>query len=132
MVLNNMAGTGILASWDCMAPCGRFIEIGMKDMLSHRSLPMLQFARNASFAAVDIASMSKECPRMLSKMLTEILKLFERGVLRNVSPLKTYSISQLDEAFRCLRSGTSAGKAVIEIDPQAQVPVSAPTGLLIS
>ena len=45
VMLNSLSGAGLLASWECVAPYGRFIEIGKKDKLSHRSLPMLQFAK---------------------------------------------------------------------------------------
>ncbi|CAH0022093.1 unnamed protein product [Clonostachys rhizophaga] len=121
VVLNSLAGSGLSASWDCIAPYGRFIEIGKKDILSRRVLPMHPFARNVSFAAVDIASMGKERPRMLSSMLLKILDLFQSGRLKSVFPLKTFSVGQVEESLRYLQSGINAGKAVVETEPQMRV-----------
>lgn len=58
--LNSLAGEGLVASWECTAPCGRFLEIGKKDTFSHQNLPMFQFSRNVTFSAIDIASMELE------------------------------------------------------------------------
>ncbi|KAI8964564.1 hypothetical protein F5Y11DRAFT_345269 [Daldinia sp. FL1419] len=57
IVLNSLAGDALIASWECVASFGRFIEIGKKDISSHNKLPMFQCARNVSFSAVDIAAM---------------------------------------------------------------------------
>ncbi|KAI0144465.1 putative polyketide synthase [Xylariaceae sp. FL1272] len=122
VVLNSLAGPGLLASWESIAPYGRFMEIGKKDIASRRDLPMSHFSRNVSFMAVDIAAMSKERPRMLSNMLATILKLFATGALRSVVPLTAFPISQTEEALRYLQTGTNAGKAVVEVNPCAQVP----------
>ncbi|KAI1179866.1 putative polyketide synthase [Nemania sp. FL0916] len=122
VVLNSLAGQGLLASWECIAPYGRFIEIGKKDIASRHSLPMLQFARNVMFAAVDIAAMGIERPKMVSEILGKLLKLFKTGTLHSVTPLKTFPISQVEQALRYLQIGTNTGKAVIEVDPQTKVP----------
>lgn len=53
------------ASWQCVAPYGRFIEIGKVDIRANSSLPMAGFAKNVSFCAVDmhdIAINNKEGP----------------------------------------------------------------------
>ncbi|KAI1759001.1 putative polyketide synthase [Hypoxylon sp. FL1150] len=121
VVLNSLAGDALIASWECVAPFGRFVEIGKKDIFSHNKLPMFQFARNISFSAVDIGAMISERPELIRDSLRCIADLFERGVLRAPSPLTSFSISQVQSAFRHLQSGNNSGKVVVEIDPEDTV-----------
>lgn len=39
VVLNSLSGDSLLASWECIAPFGRFVEIGKADIGSNSSLP---------------------------------------------------------------------------------------------
>lgn len=124
VVLNSLAGDALVASWECVAPFGRFVEIGKKDIFSHKTLPMFQFARNVSFAAVDLASMAQERPDLVQSGLRGVLDLFQRGILHMPSPVKSFPISDVEGAFRFLQSGTNAGKVVLEVDSEEVVPVS--------
>ncbi|KAK7724612.1 putative secondary metabolism biosynthetic enzyme [Diaporthe eres] len=122
VVLNSLAGDALVASWECVAPFGRFVEIGKKDIFSHKTLPMFQFARNVSFAAVDLASMAQERPDLVQSGLRGVLDLFQRGILHMPSPVKSFPISDVEGAFRFLQSGTNAGKVVLEVDSEEVVP----------
>ena len=124
VVFNSLSGSSLVASWECIAPYGRFIEIGKRDITARHDLPMFRFAQNVTFSAIDVAAMTKERPELVSNALRNILELFGKGVLRPVFPMKAFSISQVEEAFRFLQSGKNAGKVVIDIDHHAQVPVS--------
>lgn len=123
VVLNSLAGPSLLASWECVAPYGRFIEIGKRDIMSRRNLPMFQFAKNKTFSSIDIAAMGRERPDLINKCLREVLKLFSDGALRMVLPTKIFPIDQVESAFRYLQSGKNPGKVVVEVDPTIQVPV---------
>lgn len=54
-------------------------------------------------------------------MLGRIIKLFESKVLRPIQPITTYSIKQIEEAFRFLNSRKHTGKAVLSIEPSSTV-----------
>lgn len=123
VVLNSLSGASLLASWECIAPYGRFIEIGKRDILDRRNLPLAQFERNVTFSAIDIAAMATERPDLVSRSLTSVLKLFKNGALRVVHPFKTFSILQVEEAFRYLQTGKNSGKVVVEVEPSTQVMV---------
>ncbi|KAI0376971.1 putative polyketide synthase [Hypomontagnella monticulosa] len=122
VVLNSLTGDALIASWECVAPYGRFVEIGKKDIYSHKSLPMFQFARNVSFCAVDLASMTEEKPVLIQDALRYIIDGFNRGVLQMPSPQKSFPISEIESAFRYLQTGNNPGKVVIEVEPQDVVP----------
>jgi len=55
VILNSLAGDMLHESWKCLAPCGRFIDIGKRDMLLSGRLNMSGFVRNNIYAAVDLA-----------------------------------------------------------------------------
>jgi len=54
VVLNSLAGDILHESSKCLAPCGRFIDIGKRDMLLSGKLDMSGFLRNNIYAAVDL------------------------------------------------------------------------------
>ncbi|KAI1490502.1 putative polyketide synthase [Biscogniauxia mediterranea] len=121
VVLNSLAGDALFASWDCIAPFGRFIEIGKKDIFSHNKLPMFQFGRNVSFSAIDLATMAQERPDLIHSGLRGVIDLFERRILRLPTPIKTFPISDIEGAFRYLQSGANSGKVALDVDPDAIV-----------
>ncbi|KAM3072030.1 hypothetical protein ACMFMF_007424 [Clarireedia jacksonii] len=121
VVLNSLSGEGLAASWECIAPYGRFIEIGKKDIFSHNTLQMYHFARNVTFSAVDLSNMSTERPELLLKSLNAILSLVAKGELKPSQPMQVYGVSELEKAFRRMQSGKNSGKIVIEMRPDDYV-----------
>ncbi|KAF2498730.1 putative polyketide synthase [Lophium mytilinum] len=126
VVLNSLSGASLLASWECVAPYGRFIEIGKRDILDRRNLPLAQFERNVTFSAIDIAAMATERPDLVSRSLANVLRLFENGALKVVRPFETFPIARVEEAFRYLQTGKNSGKVVVEMMPSAHVPALIP------
>ncbi|MCJ1283861.1 hypothetical protein MMC26_003192 [Xylographa opegraphella] len=122
VVVNTLSGEGLRTSWECIAPSGRFIEAGLKDILSHGSLPMFQFAKNAMFASVDFTYMKKDKSQELHEIMQEVMKLMKDKKLSELRPIHVYKSSQLVEAYRYLQSGKSTGKTVIEFHPTDEVP----------
>lgn len=124
VILDSLAGEGLIASWECIAPFGRFIEIGKKDVFAHGSLPMFPFARNVTFSFVDIAGMSQERPEMLHGLMKEVMSLVEKKKLCVPQPLHIYGVSEVEKAFRYLQSGQNTGKVIIEMRKDDMVQVS--------
>lgn len=123
VILNSLAGESLVASWECIAPYGRFIEIGKKDILSNSKLPMYPFRKNTSFSCLDGFTLQAERPMQVRESFKTILNLFAEGKLHAVRPLHSYSISNVEEAFRLMQDGKIAGKIVLEVTPNVQVPV---------
>ncbi|KAI0147452.1 putative polyketide synthase [Xylariaceae sp. FL1272] len=124
LVFNSLAGDALIASWDCVAPYGRFIEIGKKDIFSHEKLPMFQFARNVSFSAVDLGAMIRDRSWMVRDTLNQVLDLFDGGLVQLPSPMQTFSFGQIEAAFRHLQGGTNFGKVAVEVNADEVIPVS--------
>ncbi len=117
MVLNSLAGDALVASWECIAPFGRFLEIGKKDIFSHNKLPMFPFGKNVSYSGVDLTAIFRHRPELVQVAFREIIDLFSKKVLRVPEPKKQFPISEVEQAFRYLQTGANAGKVVVEVDP---------------
>ncbi|KAH9897410.1 fatty acid synthase S-acetyltransferase [Xylariomycetidae sp. FL2044] len=116
VVLNSLAGDGLLSSWKCVAPFGRFIEIGKADIVANSDLPMGSFARNVSFSAVDLHHMIETEPDLFSTILANTMALFEKGDIHPPQPLHIYSLSKVEDAFRYLQSGKNTGRIVLRVE----------------
>jgi NADPH:quinone reductase-like Zn-dependent oxidoreductase len=54
LVLNSLSGELLHASWRCVAPFGKMIELGKADFLGMAALDMHPFLANRSYTGVDI------------------------------------------------------------------------------
>lgn len=115
VVLNSLAGEGLFESWSCLAPYGRFVEIGKKDILSNASLPMLQFNKSVSFSAFDGSIWMTERPQKAQKGIRCIMDMFERKVFRTAAPLHVHDVCEIRSVFRKMADGKSSGKAVLSV-----------------
>jgi len=72
VVLNSLAGDSLIASWECIAPYGRFVEIGKKDIMKNSNLPMYIFRQNASFISSDNFQWIVDRPKQYRKVLEKV------------------------------------------------------------
>ncbi len=125
VIINSLAGEALRNTWEeCLAPLGRFIEIGKKDIMSLGQLPMATFAKNVTFASVDLMLHLREMPAFVGEMLARVVQLWVEGKISVQKPLEIYEVSRIEEAFRLMQSGKNKGKMVITFGPQDLVPVS--------
>ncbi|KAJ5758194.1 uncharacterized protein N7511_006888 [Penicillium nucicola] len=121
VILNSLAGESLLASWECIAPYGRFLEIGKRDILSNQGLPMAQFLRNVTYSGVDLAAMSIERPEVCAAALEKVFASVQEGKLHPSQPIHQHGVGEIEKAFRILQGGQHVGKMVLEMRPEDQV-----------
>ncbi|RYP56728.1 hypothetical protein DL771_011667 [Monosporascus sp. 5C6A] len=121
VVLNSLVGEGLRASWECIAPYGRFVEIGKADIIANSELPMAYFARNVTFRAVDLRHIRLYQQELGKRLLHKVMEMAENGAIHFPRPLRIYKISEVEEAFRYLQSGKNSGRTVIAPDHPAGV-----------
>lgn len=127
VIINSLSGEGLFASWNIIAPHGRFIELGKKDIAANNSLPMRPFLRRATFTALEIGAMAADFGVLGKEIIDHVLSMFIKGDLRPVENFEVLPISQLKEGMRALQSGKSIGKIVFNMADDAPVPVSKPS-----
>ncbi|KAN0092149.1 BcPKS8, polyketide synthase [Hyaloscypha variabilis] len=133
LVLNSLAGDCLRETWDSLAHFGRFIEIGKRDITGNTRLEMARFEHNAMFASVDLTVVAAERPKIMKRLLSDIFGLMDEGLVRPISPITTFPISNVESAFRTLQGGKIMGKIVIvpsRDDQVRAVPSKTPKNLL--
>ncbi|KAL5041372.1 hypothetical protein BDW71DRAFT_212203 [Aspergillus fruticulosus] len=113
VVLNSLSGDGLIASWECIAPYGRFIELGKTDIEANSKLSMLNFARNVSFSAVAVDEMLVEKPTLVRELLNGVMRMVQDGTLTHPKPLQEFPVSAAIDAFKLMQGGKNMGKLVI-------------------
>lgn len=126
VVLNSLAGEALRASWECIAPYGRMVEIGKADINANASLPMAFFAKNCLYAGVDLHHIVNDMNKkqLAHKLMQRTMDLARDGSIRPSAPLRVYNVDAVEDAFRYLASGKSTGRIVIRVDRSTVVQVS--------
>ncbi|PGH20080.1 hypothetical protein AJ80_03730 [Polytolypa hystricis UAMH7299] len=123
VVLNSLSGELLRRTWDCMAPFGRFIEIGKKDAQNNGRISLNPFLRHVMMASVDLQTMIKYRPKESVAVLEDVIRLYKEGKIQEPAPINVINYSQLEEAFRLLQSGKGMGKIVLVPSDDAIIPV---------
>ncbi|KAJ5180470.1 hypothetical protein N7492_003680 [Penicillium capsulatum] len=126
VVINSLAGDLLRETWECLAPFGRFVEIGKADITKNTRLDMLPFEYNVSFASIDLTKVAEYRPQLMKRLLDNVTQLLGQGSVSPILPLTTYRISELETAFRALQTGKAMGKIVVVPHPEDQVKAVVP------
>ena len=125
VVLNSLSGEGLRASWECIKPFGRFVELGKTDILSREGLSMAPFSRNITFSSVDLELVIDKAKPVMRKTFKAVIELLTRKQAPfQALDLQVYRLPEIGKAFRLLQGGKSIGKVVVEVADDDVVPVS--------
>ncbi|KAK6193076.1 hypothetical protein LQW54_012822 [Pestalotiopsis sp. IQ-011] len=113
VVLNSLSGDRLRASWECVAPFGRFIEIGKADIVENSSLPMTHFSGNVGFFAVDLHHVGLANPKLACRLVKETFDLVIQGQIGHPQPLHCYPLSEVEQAFRFMQGGKNTGRIIL-------------------
>lgn len=114
VVLNSTSGEMLHHSWQCVAPLGRFIELGKRDLVQNSNLEMGKFADTATFAAFELSALSDHQPHVLRRVLEEVVEMHSQQILQPIQPTTVVPISDLQQAMRTMQAGKHVGKIVID------------------
>ncbi|CAI7594036.1 unnamed protein product [Penicillium glandicola] len=126
VIVNSLAGDLLRETWECLAPFGRFVEIGKADITKNTRLDMQPFEHNVTFSSVDLTKIGKFKPQLMKRLLGDVCRLIAQGSVHPILPLSTYRISDIEKAFRTLQIGKSMGKIVVVPHEGDQVKAVAP------
>ncbi|KAL5044409.1 hypothetical protein BDW71DRAFT_209414 [Aspergillus fruticulosus] len=127
VALNSLAGPLLLATWNIVAPFGRLIEIGKRDVHENFKLDMDPFRKNLMYAAVDIDLIGVLNKPLLGRLLRESFDLVSTGKIKPPYPITKVAFSDAQKAFRMLQMGTNMGKVILIPGADDIVPVLPPT-----
>jgi acyl transferase domain-containing protein/NADPH:quinone reductase-like Zn-dependent oxidoreductase/acyl-coenzyme A synthetase/AMP-(fatty) acid ligase/NAD(P)-dependent dehydrogenase (short-subunit alcohol dehydrogenase family)/acyl carrier protein len=128
VVLNSLAGELVDASLGLLREGGRFLEMGKTDIRD--SAQVATEHPGVAYRAYDLIDAG---PERIGSMLSELLELFDREVLRP-PPIRNWDVRQGIEAFRFMSQARHVGKIVLTVpqarDPNATVLITGGTGTI--
>jgi NADPH:quinone reductase-like Zn-dependent oxidoreductase/NAD(P)-dependent dehydrogenase (short-subunit alcohol dehydrogenase family) len=123
VIMNSVAGEMLRLTWQCIASFGRFVELGSRDYTINSRLEMAPFARNVTFAAVNLVGLRRERPQIAANVWSDVMDLFRAKQAQPPSPIVTYGISEVETVLRTMQTGKHMGKLVIVPQPGERVRV---------
>jgi acyl transferase domain-containing protein/NADPH:quinone reductase-like Zn-dependent oxidoreductase/NAD(P)-dependent dehydrogenase (short-subunit alcohol dehydrogenase family)/acyl carrier protein len=118
VVLNSLAGPAITAGLEALAPYGRFVEIGKRDIWENSRIGMRPFLKNLSLFAVDLSQAVEDRRTMVASMLTEIMEMFDQGIFEPL-PSSLFPVSEAGNAFQLMARGGHIGKIILNLRDEA-------------
>lgn len=112
VVLSAVAGEALTQSFELLAPFGRFVEIGKKNIAENRDLPMRAFQDNLTFFAIDIDRMLALQPRAARRLLVEVANAFKLGCFRPI-PVTVFPADEASDAFQLMARAQHVGKVAL-------------------
>ena len=123
VVLNSLAGEALRETCKCVAKFGRFIEVGKRDALMNARMDMDIFDRHVMYASVDLGMVFMEKPTLFQELLQDVVELVSTGVVGMIRPIEVMPLSDIEGAFRHIRTGKHMGKVVLKADIDTRVKV---------
>ncbi len=119
VVLNSLSGEAMLKSLDVVAPFGRFVEIGKRDIYENRQIGLLPFQKHLAYCSVDLARLFAERPSFCVTLFREVMEEFDSGVF-SPPPIRTFPIADVVGAFGEMAQAKHIGKIVVQVAGAAQ------------
>jgi NADPH:quinone reductase-like Zn-dependent oxidoreductase/acyl carrier protein len=132
IVLNSLAGKAIAKGISALAPYGRFLELGKRDLYQNSKLGLWDFRKNLSFFAIDLGGLIADKPSFVRSLLTEVSRHIENKTFRPL-PHRVLPVSRVLEAFRHMAQAKHVGKIVLSMrDDQVLIETLAADGVAFS
>ncbi|CAG8902537.1 unnamed protein product [Penicillium egyptiacum] len=113
IVLNSLSGEGLRLSFMSVAPFGKFIHIGQKD-IGERNLDMTPFTKNISFHSVNILELYQTSLSLAAKLFGSAMEFYYEFHCQPAGPLHVLNFSEIPHGLRLLRGGKQIGKVVLK------------------
>jgi acyl transferase domain-containing protein/NADPH:quinone reductase-like Zn-dependent oxidoreductase/acyl carrier protein len=115
VLLNSLPGDYITKGLDIMAPYGRFLEIGKRDVYEDAAIGMKALRRNISLSVLDLAAMGQERPDLMADLFAELAQMVQNKSITPL-PLTEFPVSQISDAIRYMSQAKHVGKVVVSLD----------------
>ncbi|SNS58920.1 polyketide synthase 2/polyketide synthase 5 [Asanoa hainanensis] len=127
VVLNSLAGPAIRAGLSTLRPFGRFVELGVRDILADRALGLAPMRHNITFSTVDLIELQHRRPDVFATVLREVLTGLADGSLPPL-PVRSYPLTSATDALRTMAAAAHQGKLVLTVPGSGTVRVARPDG----
>ncbi|KAL7794100.1 polyketide synthase [Trichoderma afarasin] len=127
VIVNSLVGDLMHASWSCIAPFGRFVEIGKRELIDAGKLDMRVFLKNATFTAFDLSEFFYAEDTYYQDVVygytAEVIEMYRAGIIKS-SPITSFDVAEIGHAYRYFGNKDRVGKVVISMEnPKSLVQV---------
>lgn len=119
VVLNSLTGAAMRASLGLLAPTGRFVEIGKRDLYDGTRVDLGTFRQGITYTALDLVLTASERPAVFRAAMHEVLAHIEAGRLP-LLPRTVVPLLEAADGFKQLASGDHVGRVVLAFPPPGQ------------
>lgn len=116
VVLNSLTGEFTSRSLDVLAPGGRFLELGKRDIRSSDDIARVR--PDIVYQAFDLADIAVEKPAKIAELLAEMSALLAEGALQPL-PTRCWPLGEAASAFRHMAQAQHTGKIVLTHEASA-------------
>jgi acyl transferase domain-containing protein len=114
VVLNSLGGEFLSRSLELVAPHGRFLELGKRDLFKGGTLELRPFVKIISFIVIDVGP---DLPGFAA-LWREVAERMHAGVYRPL-PHTAFALTEAGRAFDFMARAKHLGKVVLTIDEPA-------------
>lgn len=122
IILNSLSEDKMTASFRCLAPFGRFLEIGKYDLIMNSPFDVADFQDNKSYHSICIAHLLDDAFNYKNSAAIQVMMrlkaMMSAGIASNeVRPIPSHIFDRdsIEEAFRFMASGKHMGKVLIQM-----------------
>ena len=120
VVVNSLAAEAMERSIGCLAPFGRFVELGKQDFYANTGLGLRPLRENVSYFAVDVDQLLADRPVEAREIFSGIMDEFAAGAL-SALPHRVFEGRDATAAFRLMQKSGHVGKIVLRPLPPERV-----------
>ncbi|KAH7381320.1 polyketide synthase-like protein [Phaeosphaeria sp. MPI-PUGE-AT-0046c] len=113
IILNTQTGEGLQATFSCIAPFGRFIDLARSNASENARLEMAPFGKNVSFTSVHMARLYDQRNRLAGNMFQEGMKFLADQKLATHAVINTMPWSKLDKAIEVVQDQKQGNRMVM-------------------
>ncbi|KAJ5021191.1 hypothetical protein J3E71DRAFT_186571 [Bipolaris maydis] len=124
VIFNSLAGEILQTCWNCIAPYGRFIELGTQDLIENSRLEMANFRKNTSFSALNLSRLQEERPALADEIWGQTMELISKDSFSSTVPnLQLFNGEGISQAFERLMDEENTDHVVLTFNPSDRVMV---------
>ncbi len=116
VVLNSLTGEALRRGLALLAPGGRFVELGKRDIHDDSPIGLGGLKANRALFAVDLDHTFHAQPELLAELFEEVVRGFEDGGFGPL-PVTVHPFAGAREAFATMAQARHTGKLVLRPEP---------------
>ena len=115
VILNSLAGEFVPLGLDILAPLGRFVEIGKRDIYADTRIGLAPFKKNIGYFSVDLGVVQHQQPDVFKSLFDDLMDKFYKGTLEPL-PVTVFPIQKVSGGFQRMARAEHIGKLVFNIN----------------